>query len=501
MLMTRCPHCGTAFRVKPEQLRARGGRVRCGHCQAPFSALESLIDSPPAVLSPDEVRAEPEITPTPAGNSASPVSLAAAPAPAAVAATATDTTPAPTVARVPPTVEPTRTPLAVNSALATHRTSSWAGTSTTEIVPPMPELDPAAPPRSTTYELDFDLDAEVPAPTPTVAAPITPPATDDFVRPARADERTTLTFDWRAGSEIPGGHGGAAQAHEAEVDLAASDWHSEPVEHSPAEALSEVPLETEELTPADADDAPVFVTAYASPAGVAQEPSWPTDIHEFEAIEEDRFAPLPEPVVASANVVGDENHSVPGEPELIEHSDEEDEPPHEEAPQFAWEKPRSSRAVSWMWALSILVLFSGVLAQGLLWARHDIARELPETRPLFEAACKQLGCAMPWPRVSAQISIDASDLHPRPGKDGQFELSGTLRNKAAFSQSYPYIEVTLTDVFNRALVRRAIPPEEWLPPAQPHSQAFAAGSDVSFTLYLDATGQKATGYKLYAFYP
>jgi len=497
MLMTRCPHCGTAFRVKPEQLRARGGRVRCGHCQAPFSALESLIDSPPASQGADE--ANTEATPP----AASPL---AAPAPAPTqtptfVAPAANVAPAREAASAPPSVapsvEPPKAPLAVNTALATHRTSSWAGTATTDIVPPMPELDPAAPPRSS-YELDFDLDAEVPAPA--KPAPVTPPATADFVRPARADERTTLTFDWRAGDDIPGGHGGAAQAHEAEVDLAASDWHSEPVERSPVESLSEVPLETEELAPTH-DDAPVFVTAYASPAGVTQEPSWPTEAHDLESIEEDRFAPLPEPAVASAAVVGDDLHTVPGEPELIEHGDDEDEAPHEAPQQFAWEKPRTSRSVSWMWGISIFVLFAGVVAQALLWARHDIARELPEARPLFEAACAKLGCAMPWPRVSSQISIDASDLHPRPGKEGQFELSGTLRNKAAFSQSYPYIEVTLTDVFNRALVRRALPPEEWLPPAQQRSQAFAAGSDVSFTLYLDAKGQTATGYKLYAFYP
>ena len=30
--VTRCPNCGTAFRVQPAQLSARGGKVRCGKC-------------------------------------------------------------------------------------------------------------------------------------------------------------------------------------------------------------------------------------------------------------------------------------------------------------------------------------------------------------------------------------------------------------------------------------------------------------------------------------
>ncbi len=48
MLTTNCPSCRTAFRVTPEQLKARAGKVRCGHCQAVFNALESLEDQPPA---------------------------------------------------------------------------------------------------------------------------------------------------------------------------------------------------------------------------------------------------------------------------------------------------------------------------------------------------------------------------------------------------------------------------------------------------------------------
>jgi predicted Zn finger-like uncharacterized protein len=48
VLTTNCPSCSTAFRVTPEQLKARAGKVRCGHCQAVFNALESLNDLPPA---------------------------------------------------------------------------------------------------------------------------------------------------------------------------------------------------------------------------------------------------------------------------------------------------------------------------------------------------------------------------------------------------------------------------------------------------------------------
>lgn len=45
MMLTRCPSCQTAFRVTPEQLKARAGKVRCGQCSAVFNALDTLEDA------------------------------------------------------------------------------------------------------------------------------------------------------------------------------------------------------------------------------------------------------------------------------------------------------------------------------------------------------------------------------------------------------------------------------------------------------------------------
>jgi len=46
MMQTRCPACGTAFRITAEQLKIRQGQVRCGRCQQIFNALETLVDRP-----------------------------------------------------------------------------------------------------------------------------------------------------------------------------------------------------------------------------------------------------------------------------------------------------------------------------------------------------------------------------------------------------------------------------------------------------------------------
>lgn len=43
-LATRCPACGTVFRVAPDQLKVSEGWVRCGRCNSMFSAAGLLFD-------------------------------------------------------------------------------------------------------------------------------------------------------------------------------------------------------------------------------------------------------------------------------------------------------------------------------------------------------------------------------------------------------------------------------------------------------------------------
>lgn len=61
-LTTRCPNCGTAFRVQPMQLSARGGKVRCGKCANVFDGVAALVGEGSAQANAAEV---PEAEPSP----------------------------------------------------------------------------------------------------------------------------------------------------------------------------------------------------------------------------------------------------------------------------------------------------------------------------------------------------------------------------------------------------------------------------------------------------
>lgn len=276
MMLTRCPRCSTAFRVTPEQLKARAGKVRCGHCNGVFNALETLEDAPPAV----------------------------------------------------------------------------------EPVPAPPGPDATA-----------------------VEAEASPPAA-----PAAADLQDTVAED--------------APADGASVDLLLED--------------------------------------IGAPAPV----------------------PLTEPAPAPA-----------------------------------------SRRPALAWGAAILLALGLLGLQVVYVLRAELAVSQPEWRPLLENLCDFLACDIPLPRKTDLVSIEASDLHPDPQQKNLLVLVATLRNRAAFAQEYPHLEVTLTDTRDQPMIRRVFIPEEYLAQGTNVRAGFAANGELALNLWLDAGDTGASGYRLYLFYP
>lgn len=86
-LATQCPHCNTTFRVASDQLKLRGGIVRCGACQRIFDGsahlvdLEALAASKAAAPPPPPPAPEPAPGPAPAAEQAPVAAPAPEPAP------------------------------------------------------------------------------------------------------------------------------------------------------------------------------------------------------------------------------------------------------------------------------------------------------------------------------------------------------------------------------------------------------------------------------------
>lgn len=176
--------------------------------------------------------------------------------------------------------------------------------------------------------------------------------------------------------------------------------------------------------------------------------------------------------------------------------DQAAEPAHAEEWLQAPQAPRPRRR--WPWALGSVAAVFLLALQTVLHFRTEIAVLHPDTKPLLTAACEAFGCTLLLPRKAELMSIETSDLHPET--DGMLTLTATLKNRAPFAQEHPHLELTLTDTADKALVRRVLPPAEYLPAAE-RSPGFPAGKELPVELAIDAPGVPAAGYRLYLFYP
>ena len=186
------------------------------------------------------------------------------------------------------------------------------------------------------------------------------------------------------------------------------------------------------------------------------------------------------------------------EPQAPDENDEPDTTDAADAADAAEARGEPFRQALWAAAATLLTL--AVLAQGVLVFRNEIALSSPEMRPALESLCAGLGCELPLPRHAADIAIESSDIQPDASREAYFTLHATLRNRAAFQQAWPHVEITLTDARDKALVRRVLAPAQWLPADAP-KEAFPTKGEVAIRVAFEAPGVAAAGYRVYAFYP
>lgn len=177
------------------------------------------------------------------------------------------------------------------------------------------------------------------------------------------------------------------------------------------------------------------------------------------------------------------------------------ESPNDDQASYADEPPKSAKKRrTWPWVVASLLLSALLLAQATYLFRVEIAARLPGLKPTLVAACGKLNCTVPLPHNADLMSIESSNLESDPAQPGVITLSVTLRNQAPYAQSYPNLELTLTDFSEAPVGRRILRPAEYLKDAADEKSGLAGNRENTIRLAIDASGIKAMGYRLFLFY-
>ena len=172
------------------------------------------------------------------------------------------------------------------------------------------------------------------------------------------------------------------------------------------------------------------------------------------------------------------------------------------SPSFVAAAQRRAFWSSWPIRLMLwLVLFAlllGLAVQAAISQRDWLAAREPRLTPLLQGLCKPLDCTVSPYRLLDAIVIDSSAFNRASGDE--FRFSVVLRNTSDMPVATPALELVLTDVQDRQLIRRVVTAAELGAPATLAPRDEFSGVR-TLTVADSNVSSAITGYRLMAFYP
>ena len=145
---------------------------------------------------------------------------------------------------------------------------------------------------------------------------------------------------------------------------------------------------------------------------------------------------------------------------------------------------------------SLLALLLLVMALALYGYRYRSELLLePAYRPMLQRVCATLGCALP-PLVDLDaLRVVKRTVYSHPTIDNALVIDLAFINEAAFSQSYPILEIRLTNRNGGLVTKNNVAPAEYLERWQA-DELFSSGERLDVNLTVEDPGQTATSFEL-----
>jgi predicted Zn finger-like uncharacterized protein len=151
-------------------------------------------------------------------------------------------------------------------------------------------------------------------------------------------------------------------------------------------------------------------------------------------------------------------------------------------------------------SLASLVLLMLAGLQTAYFMRTKLAAEYPQYKPLLVKTCSYLHCEIPLPKDLDLLAIDDSDMQEDENYQGVINFSSALINNAGYIQTFPNIELTLTNKDDQPVLRRLITPREYLDAETKINDGMAAHEEVRIKLAIHASDVAVAGYRVLLVY-
>ena len=87
------------------------------------------------------------------------------------------------------------------------------------------------------------------------------------------------------------------------------------------------------------------------------------------------------------------------------------------------------------------------------------------------------------------------DVRPHPSQSGALIISATLLNRAPFTQPYPIVEITLSDLDEQRIAMRRLAPQDYLVDARALARGLQPDATATIDLEVVDPGRNAVAFE------
>ncbi len=152
-----------------------------------------------------------------------------------------------------------------------------------------------------------------------------------------------------------------------------------------------------------------------------------------------------------------------------------------------------------LWSIGILLLTASLFVE-YIWFNRAQYNHTPELQAVIEKVCQQLDCNRLSMRDPSKIELVARNIYSHPNQKDALMVDITIRNNANFSQPYPAMRISFSDIRGNAVASRHFLPNEYL--AKEYKQdnnnkqrLLQPDTNTSLTLEIQDPGKQAKTYE------
>jgi hypothetical protein len=147
-----------------------------------------------------------------------------------------------------------------------------------------------------------------------------------------------------------------------------------------------------------------------------------------------------------------------------------------------------------VWGAGSLALMIVFLFQ-TIYFKHDELAKIGTFRPWIEAFCKHSNCDVGLRSDIHQIELLGQDIRSHPKIKNALLVSATIINNAGFTQAFPGLRITFSDLNGIKVASRRFAPKEYLPSNIKINQGMMSNTPVQLELEVIDPGNNAVNFE------